>query len=160
MFQYIGDRVWTKIRSWKETCFSAAGNEVIIKVVIQAIPSYAISCFKIPKYLVNELHQLEANFCWGSTKEKRKTHWGTWEKLCARKAVDGLGFQNLERFNKSLLAKIMWMVLRFSNYLASKVLKESYFFDYCILTSNGSYKASGIWNGILWGRKVIVTGSR
>ena len=67
---------------------------------------------------------------------------------------------NFEWFNKVLLAKIMWRFLHFHITLASRVLKWSYFPDSCILMSNWAYKASSIWNGILWGRKVILESSR
>lgn len=43
VFQVIHDRVWRKIKGWKERCLSRAGREVLLKSV-QAIPTYAMLC--------------------------------------------------------------------------------------------------------------------
>ena len=47
--------MWKKLKGWKEKLLSQAGREVLIKAVIQAIPIYTMSCFKLPKGLVREL---------------------------------------------------------------------------------------------------------
>ena len=38
-FNYIKERVWRKIQKWKEKLLSQAGREILIKAVVQAIPS-------------------------------------------------------------------------------------------------------------------------
>ena len=38
-FIYIKERVWKKLQGWKEKLLSQAGREVLIKLVIQAIPT-------------------------------------------------------------------------------------------------------------------------
>ena len=43
-FAYIKDRVWQKI-TWSGKCLSKAGREVMIKSVLQAIPTYVMSIF-------------------------------------------------------------------------------------------------------------------
>ena len=61
-FVYIRERVWRKLQGWKEKLLSQAGRqagrEVLIKAVIQAIPTYTMSCFKLPKDLIKELETL------------------------------------------------------------------------------------------------------
>jgi hypothetical protein len=54
-FNEIKDRVGRKLQGWKEKLLSQAGREVLIKAVIQAIPTYAMSCFKFPAGLCAEL---------------------------------------------------------------------------------------------------------
>ena len=41
-FGFIKDRIWHKINSWSSKCLSKAGREVLIKSVLQSIPSYII----------------------------------------------------------------------------------------------------------------------
>ena len=50
-FAFIKERVWSKLKGWKEKLLSQDGREVLIKAVIQALPSFAMSCFKLPSTL-------------------------------------------------------------------------------------------------------------
>ena len=54
-FIYIKERVWKKLQGWKEKILSQAGREVLIKSVIEAIPTYSMSCFKLPKGLIKDI---------------------------------------------------------------------------------------------------------
>ena len=74
-FSYIKERVWKKLQGWKEKLLSQAGKEVLIKSVIQAIPTYAMSYFKLPKGLIHELETMIQKFWWGYGNEGRKIHW-------------------------------------------------------------------------------------
>ncbi|KAL5539506.1 hypothetical protein UlMin_045993 [Ulmus minor] len=65
IFSSIKDRVWNKLCGWKSKLLSTGGREVLSKLIIQAIPAYAMSLFKIPSTLINELHRLCAQFWWG-----------------------------------------------------------------------------------------------
>lgn len=48
-FSYLIDRIIQRLTGWKEKVLSLGGKEVLLKSVAQAIPSYAMSVFKIPK---------------------------------------------------------------------------------------------------------------
>ena len=63
-----------KLQGWKEKLLSQAGREVLIKAVIQAIPTNTMNCFKLPKGLVRELEGMIHKFWWGYRGEHRKTH--------------------------------------------------------------------------------------
>ena len=84
---------------------SKAGKEILIKVVAQAIPTYSLSCFKIPDTLCDELTSMIRNFRWGEKDDERKLAWLSWEKLCMPKSSGGMGFKQLKHFNLALLAK-------------------------------------------------------
>ncbi|KAL9660817.1 hypothetical protein QQ045_025635 [Rhodiola kirilowii] len=49
LLNFIEDRMWKRVNGWKEKLLSVAGKEILIKSVVQAIPIYALSCFKMPK---------------------------------------------------------------------------------------------------------------
>ena len=61
-FDYIKERVWRKLQGWEESLLSQAGREVLIKVVVQAIPTYTMCCFKLPLGLCNEIEKLIRGF--------------------------------------------------------------------------------------------------
>ena len=105
-FSLIKERIWKKLKGWKEKILSQAGHEILIKAVIQAIPTFTMSCFKLPKGLISEIETLIRKFWWGYRGEQRKIHWISWEKLCQPKNNEGrIGFKELSMFNDSLLAK-------------------------------------------------------
>ena len=45
---------------------SKASKEVLIKAVIQAIPTYTMGVFLLPMKLRNELNSMRAQFWWGN----------------------------------------------------------------------------------------------
>ena len=64
-FEFIKEKVWRKLQGWEEKLLSQAGREVLIKAVVQAIPTYTMSCFKLPIGLCTELESLIRKFWWG-----------------------------------------------------------------------------------------------
>jgi hypothetical protein len=55
VFAYIKDRVWKRINSWKGKALSRAGKEVMIKSVLQAIPSYVMSVYLLPDSTIKDI---------------------------------------------------------------------------------------------------------
>ncbi|KAK2655862.1 hypothetical protein Ddye_008914 [Dipteronia dyeriana] len=80
--------------------------------------------------------------------------------MCLSKEDGGLGFHNLEIFNRALLAKQCWKLIRNPDSLAGKVLRSCYFSDANFLDTKPTSKGSLIWQGMLWGREIIERGSR
>ena len=61
-FNDIKEKLGKKLAGWKEKMLSKAGREVLIKAVAQAIPTYTMSCFKIPDSLCDDLTSMIRNF--------------------------------------------------------------------------------------------------
>lgn len=143
-FIYIKERVWKKLQGWKEKLFSQAGREVIIKAVIQAIPTYTMSCLKLPKSLIKELEVLTRKFWWGYDGDIRKVNWVNWKKLCQTKELGGMGFKEIEKFNDALLAKQVWKMINNPNSLCHPVSKTRFFPNSSILEAKDSNKAHAL----------------
>ena len=60
---------------WKEKKISKTGREVLIKTVAQAIPTYLMSIFKIPKAICDGMNSGLAKYWWGQTRNEQKIHW-------------------------------------------------------------------------------------
>ena len=71
---YIKERVEAKLQGWKKQLLSQAGREILLKAVIQAIPTFAMSCFKLPATLCNDIEALIRKFWWGQRGNQRKIH--------------------------------------------------------------------------------------
>jgi hypothetical protein len=104
-FKYLKDRVWSRVEGWLEQCLSIGRKEILIKAVAQAVPTYSMSCFRLPKGLCEHLISLMRNFWWGYKDGKRKTCWVAWDQMIKPKSIRGLGFRDMELFNLALLAK-------------------------------------------------------
>uniref|UniRef100_A0A2N9I5I3 Reverse transcriptase domain-containing protein n=1 Tax=Fagus sylvatica TaxID=28930 RepID=A0A2N9I5I3_FAGSY len=135
-----------------------AGREILIKAVAQAIPTYAMNCFKLPKTWCEEINSLIARYWWGQKNEERKLHWIRWDKLCTAKPDGGLGFRNLHMFNMALLANQSWRLLQNPQSLFYRVFKARYFPNCSIMEATLGNNPSFLWRSILSGREVILKG--
>jgi hypothetical protein len=61
-FKYILEKVSHRLENWKIKFFSQAGKEILLKAVIQAIPTYSMGVFQLPISLCKELDQLMQTF--------------------------------------------------------------------------------------------------
>ena len=71
---FIKERVWSKLQGWKEKLLSQAGREVLLKAVVQAIPTSAMSCFKLPSILLNDIEMMIRKFWWRQRGDQRRIH--------------------------------------------------------------------------------------
>ena len=137
-FQYLIDRIVMRISGWKEKLLSTGGKEVLLKSVVQAIPTYAMSVFKIPKKNCKGITDEMSHFWWGDDDNQRRMHWMAWWKMCVPKSQGGMGFRDIHCFNLAMLAKQAWRLLENPDSLCATILRAKYFPDGDLL--NGKLK--------------------
>ncbi|XP_060962040.1 uncharacterized protein LOC133032190 [Cannabis sativa] len=160
MFNHIKERIWKLLHAWTDKIFSVGGKEVLLKAVIQSIPTYAMSCFKLPVKFCREIESMMSNYWWGTTTDKKKIHWKQWKFLCHSKMEGGLGFRNFIHFNQAVLAKQAWRLFQNHNSLLFRVLKGRYFPRNDFLSAATGGASSLTWQGICWGRELLKKGIR
>ncbi|KAK2658796.1 hypothetical protein Ddye_005329 [Dipteronia dyeriana] len=141
-----------------ESTVLSLGKEILIKAIVQSIPTYSMTLFHLPKGFVTNLDRLCAHFWWGSTSDNRKLYLGAWSKLCQSKDCGGMGFRDLIVFNQALLAKQCWRLIHNPMSLVARVLKQCYFSETSVLRAFGGSSCSFMWKSILWGHKIIESG--
>ena len=57
-WQPILEKIQHRLTSWKASCLSRAGKLVLIKAVLNNLPVYYLSIFKMPKRVANEINKL------------------------------------------------------------------------------------------------------
>ena len=74
LFGYIRDNIQQQLKKWKNKLLSAAGKEVMLKSVAMAMPTYTMSCFKMPKKICKDINVVMANYWWGEANGRNKMH--------------------------------------------------------------------------------------
>jgi hypothetical protein len=84
---------------WIEKYMSSGAKEILVKAILQSLPTYAMWVFRFPSGLIEELNQIVRNFWWGDEHNRRRLHWMSWEKVTQPKAQRGMGFRDFHLFN-------------------------------------------------------------
>lgn len=64
-FTHIKQQIWKKRQGQESKLLSQAGKEILIKAVAQALPTYTLTCFKLPLTLCNEIESFIRKLFWG-----------------------------------------------------------------------------------------------
>nr|KYP44138.1 Putative ribonuclease H protein At1g65750 family [Cajanus cajan] len=161
VFRYIKERIWKKLQSWSHKSLSKAGKETLIKSVLQALPSYAMSVFMIPPRTIDEIEKLLNAFWWGANSNTHKgIKWMRWDKLTIPKPEGGLGFKNLSVFNLAILGKQAWRLLTNPNSLISKIYRAKYYPDGNFLNAPLGHNPSYTWKSLWSTQHLLKNGSR
>ena len=130
----------------------------MLKVVIQAIPTYTMSCFEIPVVVCESQRKAIANFWWGTEGGRKKMHWRSWEWFSTPKSLGGMGFRDLTLFNQAMLGRQCWRLLTDPSSLCARVLKGRYFPDGDFWDAPQPRASSYTWRSICFGMKLVKEG--
>lgn len=131
---------------------------MLLKTTASALPVFAMSCFKMPKYVIKKLYSLMANYWWSSDAHMKNINWISWDKLCLPKALGGIGFKDFDCFNQVLLAKQVWKLVNLPECLLSRFLKSRYYTNSHFLEAPLGTRPSYAWCNIIYGRNLLCKG--
>lgn len=132
----------------------------MIKVVIQSIPTYMMSCFELSNSLCNDIESLIAKFFWGGDVEGRKIHWLSWRKLTKNKKQGGMGFRQIKAFNLiSPFSKTMVYDFIDDDSFLSKVYKARYYPNNGAIEIEKGHNPTFLWTSIQKLKWIVKTSS-
>jgi hypothetical protein len=158
LFQPLEAKFLKRITAWREKDLSAAGKEIQIKSIAQALPNYIMSVFKLTGGLCEDLMRAIRAYWWGAEKGHRKVQWVSWKTLILQKSHGGMGFKDLQLLNQALLARQAWRLLAFPDSLCAHVLKVKYFPAGNLLDTTIASEASSTWRAIKFGLELLKKG--
>ena len=128
--QLVWEPIITKFKSklakWAQKNISMAGKVTLINSVLNALPIYLLSFFKIPQKVVKKLISLQRNFLWGGDIDQKKIPWVKWTDLCLPKADGGLGIKDISKFNSALMGRWLWAFASDQQQLWARVITSKY----------------------------------
>ena len=102
------------------------GKITLINLVVNALPIYLLSFFKIPQKVINRLVKLQRNFLWGGDQDNKKIPWVKWDIVYLPKSEGGLGIKDITKFNTTLLGKWIWALVSDQQQLWVRIINSKY----------------------------------
>lgn len=96
---------------WKGSILSSAGKFLLIKSMLQNLPIYIMSLYKIPSTYRERIERIQKNFLWQGMEEKFKYHLVSSDKVCTPKSIGGLGIKDIKKMNEALIVKMGWRMI-------------------------------------------------
>lgn len=153
------DKLQKRTTSWNGRWLTWAGQIVILKVAILALPIYLLSCLALPSSKEKIINNHMMKFFRQGTPEQKKIPMIVWEKVCKLKEDGGLGIQNFLKQNTTLGAKLIWRMYTNNEGKWVKLLQKKYLngdrVDEILLADNLP-KGSHVWNFMRACRQLIL----
>lgn len=134
-------------------------EEILIKSVVQALPTYAMNVFLLPLDTVRKIERSLSKFWWKNNQDS-KISWMCWDRLAIHKDAGGMRFRNFREFNLAMLGKQCWRMLTNPDSLVSRLYKARYFADSDFFVSSLGNNPNFIWRSILAAKEMLLKGVR
>ena len=160
-FNFVLDKVKSKLAGWKANLLSMAGRSVLIQAASSAIPAYVMQSCMLPGKILEGIDRVNRNFLWGSSENKKKIHWVGWSKVTRPKLDGGLGIQAARGRNTALLAKLNWRFHTEEKAPWARVLRLKYCNHQRLNSRNSNnLSTSRVWKSLKKGEEIFKKGTR
>ncbi|XP_042045031.1 uncharacterized protein LOC121791041 [Salvia splendens] len=151
MFLFLREKIAARISGWAHRHLSFGRRLTLIKSTLEAIPLHIFQAIEPTGGALKQLDQQMARFFWGSTNEKKRTHWISWEQACLPTAEGGLGIRKIKEVLRAFNIKLWWR-FREQNSLWATYLMAKYCQKVSPLTARPLGRGSPTWKRILKAR--------
>jgi hypothetical protein len=115
-----------RLGGWKNRHVSFRGRLILLNSVLNVVPIFYLSFFKIPKLVWKKIRRIQRELLWGAKGGRKRISWVKYEVVCQPTSLGGLGVRDVRAVNISLLAKWRWRLLQDDRVLWKEVLKGKY----------------------------------
>jgi hypothetical protein len=64
MLQHIIQKIGNRLSDWKRNLFTYPGREVLVKIVLTAMPTFFLTVFKMRKWAISRIDKFRRGFLW------------------------------------------------------------------------------------------------
>lgn len=122
-WEEIVSKFKSRLSKWKMKTLSIGGRMTLIKSVLNSLPTYHMSIYKVPKKIINSLESIRCHFFNGIDHLSKKPIWIKWEKVLAPIDKGGLEISSLYALNRAILFKWIWRFYTHESSLWAQVIK-------------------------------------
>ena len=147
-WQPVLSKIQQRLANWKASCLSRPGKLVLIKAVINSLPTYYLSLFKMPKKVADMINKVQRRFLWCGSDTNRVSALVKWEVVQRPKAQGGLGVGDILLKNAALLFKWWWRFACEEGAMWRNVIQALYGEDQSLLPGKSISTMPGPWRDI------------
>jgi hypothetical protein len=147
-----------RLSNWTFRPLNIASRLVLLKSVLQALPTYLFTALAAPKKVIKAIRSLQRNFLWSGHQPNKKWALVNWDKLCLPKSQGGLGLRDPGKLNQVMGAKIWWRWLKNPAAAWAQLWKQKYaphIPEDQVIRLNNHIQGSNIWN-TAWQNRTLV----
>jgi hypothetical protein len=109
--------------------------------------------------MCERIEQAICRFWRGNSETQKRIHWKAKKDIFKSKLAGGLGFRDMQLFNKAILAKQVWRLQTEPTTLLGQCLKAKYYPNSDILHAQQGRNSSYTWQSIYHAINIIKKGS-
>jgi hypothetical protein len=147
-----------RLNNWTFRPLNIAARLVLLKSVLQALPTYLFTALAVPISVIRAIRSLQRNFLWHGHQDNKKWALVGWDKLCKPKKFGGLGLRDPGKLNQVMGAKMWWRWLQHPTELWVQIWKQKYAPNTQpdqLIRFNEHIQGSNIWNTAWKNRPLI-----
>lgn len=73
-FQYVIDKMLSRLASWKTSCLSMVGRCTLATSCLNSLPTHIMQYTLLPSKTLKNIDKIQRNFLWGTNTTSKKLH--------------------------------------------------------------------------------------